>query len=123
MKIQMNGPAPKPRNDQSCPISNDAALSPAVLRLVKSHHETADNYIGVIIHLDEEHRVIICKDALQWIIQVKRGQKRSQPQWVGKSYLTTAKAVIAASDALCGPLGPDTLAKLHALPSKPEVQQ
>ena len=92
-------------------------------RTLKNSHETADDYVGVIVRLDECHRVIICKDAIQWIIQVKRNQKGRQETWRGRSYLTTPEAVMKLSVAFCGPLAPDVLAKLQALPAKPGVAQ
>ena len=123
MKIQTKEPAPQARNKPACANSGGAKPSKTRIPTTKSHYETADNYVGVIAYLDERHRVIICKDALQWIIQGKRGQRRGQRRWTEKSYLTSPEGVIKASHALCGPLAPNVLATLRALPSKPEVEQ
>jgi len=121
MDNQLNEPALGARDQEICPDARSGTVKPIAARVAKSCYETADTYVGVIAQLDDKHRVIICKDAIQWIVQVRRGQRCSQPQWVGKSYLTTPKAVIATSDALCGPLRSDTLRKLRALPPRPEV--
>jgi hypothetical protein len=123
MKTRTNGTAPKARNEPACLNASNAMPLATTLRTSKGHYETADNYVGVIAQLDDRHRVIICKDALQWILQVRRGQRGRQAEWKGKSYLTTPDAVIRVSDALCGPLARDVLIKLQALPSKPGVKQ
>ena len=119
MNMKIEELAPKVRGQKSC------AFGPAITaktRHAKSHHETADTYVGVITYLDARHRLILCKDAMQWIIQVKRGQGRRQANWKGMSYLTCPNAVIKASDKLCGPLSGETIAMLWALPSKPGAQ-
>ena len=84
----------------------------------QNHHETAEGYLGVIARLDDRHRVIVCKDQVQWIIQVRRGERRGQPRWTGVRYAQTREALIAAGHALCSPLPGDCLAKLSALPSR-----
>lgn len=119
MENQVQEPALMARNQEIC--QNACAAKPTARRVAKSSHESADDYVGVVTSLDDKHRVIICKDAIQWIIKVRRGQRGGQARWVGKSYFTTSKAVINASHALCGPLHSKVLHKLQAPPAKPEV--
>ncbi|WP_108815666.1 hypothetical protein [Loktanella sp. Alg231-35] len=92
-------------------------------RVASSTSESADDYIGFVTDLDARHRVILCRDGLQWIIQVRRGQDRRRGAWRGKSYLTTRESLIAACDALCGPLSSGACAALAAVPAKPEVMR
>lgn len=87
------------------------------LRVSASHHETADDYHRVVAHLCAHHRVIICKDTIQWILQVKRGERDGQPRWEGLRYFHTRKALICVSHAICGRIAPCTLAILAALPN------
>jgi hypothetical protein len=116
MNMQNKQRAPAVRGQKSCAVG---PVINAKTRHAKSHHESADTYVGVIALLDARHRLILCKDALQWIIQVKDGQRSGQARWAGKSYITCPEAVINASRSLCGPLSGDTMATLWALPSKP----
>ena len=121
MENQSNDPALMARNQKACQNACAFAAKPAARRVTKSGYETAASYVGIVAQLDDKHRVIICKDAIQWIIQVRCGQRCGQARWTGKSYLTTPEAVMAASHALCGPLRGKVLDLLRALPAKPEV--
>jgi hypothetical protein len=123
MKNQSNNLALMARDQEPCSNVCVGTVEQVALRTSKSSHETANNYVGLITQLGTKHRLIICKDAIQWIIQVKRGQRCGRARWVGKSYLTTPNAVINACHALCGPLRGNLLNKLRALPSNPEVPQ
>lgn len=86
-------------------------------------HESADDYIGFVTDLDARHRIILNRDGIQWIIQVRRGQDRRRGAWRGKSYLTTRESLIATCDTLCGLPTPVAYATLTALPAKPEVMR
>lgn len=78
---------------------------------ITSRHETADNYYGVIVHLTARHRVVICKDAIQWILQRRKNGDAKRP-WRGVGYFRTRDALIRVSATLCGRyhLTPDPLA-------------
>ena len=121
MDNQSNDLALMARDQESCQNACAFAAKPVARRVTKICYETADPYVGVVAQLDDKHRVVICKDAIQWIIQVRCGQRCGQARWTGKSYLTTPEAVVAASHALCGPLRGKVLDLLRALPAKPEV--
>jgi len=105
---------------QNAPIGRGVSCCACVAR---NTHESADDYIGFVSDLDARPRVILCRDGIQWIIQVRRGQNRRRGAWRGKSYLTTRESLIAARDTLCGPLTPAAYAALTALPAKPEVMR
>jgi len=119
MKISNKQLAPSVRDQRSYALTLRPGRNK---RQAKTYHESADNYVGVITQLDATHRVILCKDALQWIIQEKRGAGRRQGNWRGKSYITCPTSLIRLCDALCGPLSCKTvaaLAALAALPARP----
>ena len=80
-----------------------------------THHETADDYHGTIAQLCARHRVVVCKDAIQWILQHRKkgGAERS---WRAVGYYLTRDALIRASASLCGRIDPCALATLAALP-------
>lgn len=56
------------------------------------HREEADNYHTVIVHT-ETHRVILCRDCIQWILQRRSGKRHGLPRWASISYVTTRKAL------------------------------
>ena len=88
-----------------------------IMRLPAPHHETADNYAGVLTPLPPRHRVIECKDHLQWIIQARRGERHGQPRWEALAYCRSRDALIRLSHAICERIDPNALAILLALPS------
>ena len=86
-------------------------------RAPSSHHETADAYTRVIAQLCPRHRVIVCRQMFQWIIQVRRGERHGQPRWEGLHYLRTRSALIRLSHSICGRIDPAAMAILLALPA------
>lgn len=80
------------------------------------HHETSDIYTGVIARLCPRHRVIVCKDAIQWILQRRDAQRSGQSRWTGVGYFRTRDALIRVSRTLCERLDPNAMAILAALP-------
>ncbi len=57
------------------------------------NRESADEYPSVVT-ATSTHRVIVCKDGLQWIIQRKRGKSLVGGAWRSISYCTTRRALI-----------------------------
>ena len=88
-----------------------------IKRTQANHHETADSYSGVVAQLCDRHRVIICRDHLQWILQVRRGERHGQPRWEGLAYCRTREALIRLSHTVCCRIDPSAMAILMALPS------
>ncbi len=65
------------------------------------NHETADGYIGVIAVLSDQWRVIVCKDAIQWILQRRKRGGAERP-WRGSGYCRTRQALIRLCATSCG---------------------
>jgi len=86
------------------------------LRTSASHHETADDYVSLIAQLCPRHRVIVCKDRIQWILQ-RRKKGGAERSWRGAGYFRTRDALIRVSASLCGRIDPAAMAILAALPS------
>lgn len=107
MNMQIEQLAPTVREQESCA----RCIAPA-----QPHCESSDSYVGVILHLNDRTRVVICKDALQWIIQGKRGVGRRRADWRGKGYFITRDALIKACDALNEPLSHEIAQHLGTLP-------
>jgi len=80
------------------------------------HHESADDYAGVVAWLSDRHRVITCKHSIQWILQRRDGERHGRARWAAAGYFLTREALIRASRALCGRIDPAALAALAALP-------
>ena len=86
------------------------------LRTSISHHETADAYRNIVAQLCSRHRVIDCKDSIQWILQSRKKGGAERP-WRGVGYFRTRDALIRASASLCGRVDPAAMAVLADLPS------
>ena len=84
---------------------------------VPSHRERDDNYWGVIVVLSDRFRVIVCKDAIQFILQKRSVAPPNTGTWAGKSFSTTRDGLMAP----CSERGllsePSARQVLEALPS------
>ena len=77
-----------------------------------SNRETADDYRNVITQLDDNHRVIGCKDDIQWVVQ-KAEKSSHERRWRALRYFRSKLALIA----FCGGLqGRYDLSELDNLP-------
>jgi len=84
---------------------------------IPSHRERDDNYWGVIVVLSDRFRVIVCKDAIQFILQKRSVAPPNTGTWAGKTYSTTRDGLMAP----CSERGllsePSARAALEDLPS------
>ena len=80
------------------------------------YHETAEDYCRIIARLNNNWRVIACKDARQWILQRRDAQRSGRARWKASGYFLTKSALIRASRTFCGPVAPKAVATLSALP-------
>lgn len=74
-------------------LSNFADMSgpPTYSENPPDHRETDDNYRGEVFRRGD-HRVVLCRDGIQWIIQRRR--KGAGERWKALGYCTTRKALI-----------------------------
>ncbi len=68
------------------------------------HRETADLYHRQIVR-GENHRVILCKDAIQWILQ--RHTSGAGTRWRAIGYFTTRNALARVWATCCGAVPPE----------------
>ena len=61
-----------------------------------SRRERDDNYWGVIVVLNDRFRIIVCKNAIQFILQKRSVAPPNTGTWAGKTYTTTRDGLIAA---------------------------
>ena len=93
-----------------------AACTPNIARGPAQHHESADEYSGIVARLSASHRVITCKDRTQWVLQRRDGQRHGRARWAGVGYFLTREALLRASRAMCAQIDPAALAAMAALP-------
>lgn len=57
--------------------------------------ESADDYHNVAIRLNDDWRIIVCRDGAQWVLQHRNSAKTiAKPDWRGVSYCRTRDALI-----------------------------
>ena len=93
-----------------------AARAQTITRGPARHHESADEYSGTVACLSASHRVIICKDRTQWILQRRDGERAGGARWAGVGYCRTREALLRLCRASSEPVDPAALSLLAALP-------
>lgn len=64
-------------------------------RAVTSRRESADDYPNIVARLNNDWRVIVCRDGIQWILQRRNSAKTiAKPDWRGVSYCRARDALI-----------------------------
>ena len=66
----------------------------------KSHRERDDNYRNVILHTLPRWRIILCRNASQWIIQKRSAEPLNRGRWHGVSYVVSRDKLIELSTTL-----------------------
>lgn len=61
---------------------------------IKKNREATDDYPWVVSQLSDRHRVIICQDRIQWIVQRSDGERDGRKRWTGIGYFRTRDALI-----------------------------
>jgi hypothetical protein len=81
------------------------------------HREEADSYDRVILRVNEDIRIIECKDGIQWIGQHRAGQRAGEPRWRNVWYHRTRDTLEAACQRSGAFLTDDQRAVIARLPS------
>lgn len=100
----------------SLPISEPQHASIDTLQADKrrSGREQSEDYSRVVCVLNDRWRVIVCKNAIQWILQQRR---RDTPKWDGASYCTTRQGLLRCiREKVKDEIDPSALVELEALP-------
>jgi hypothetical protein len=84
-----------------------------------SRMESADDYSGLVVHLNPNWRIVECRDRIQWILQ-RRGspEKARRDDWRGRSYCRTSEALRRCAREHAGVIDPSAVAVLAALPER-----
>jgi hypothetical protein len=80
--------------------------------------EKADDYPAVVARLGSRWRVIECRDAIQWILQRRKGQWAGRPQWQAQHYCRTRCGLLRCIRKFCGPFDDEALAIVRSLPER-----
>jgi hypothetical protein len=81
--------------------------------------ESDDSYPHLVTVLNNDWRVIECRDGIQWILQYRnRAKTVARHGWRGRSYCRTKEALIRCCDEHAGEIGPDARLTLAALPER-----
>lgn len=81
-----------------------------------SQNESAETYGRVVVRLNPKWRVILCRPAIQWILQRYKAWGRHGADWRSVRYLTNRDHLIATCAALSGRVDPAMLSVLATLP-------
>ena len=92
-------------------VAGETEVVSPVATLSSSERERDDHYSRVIVNLNSNWRVIVCKDGIQWILQSRRGA-----EWRGRSYHTSRDSLSRVVRQVSGHLCEGSLEALDALP-------
>jgi hypothetical protein len=82
-----------------------------------SRMESADDYVGLVVRLNPNWRIIECRDRIQWILQRRGSPKMSRRNdWRGRSYCRTSEALRRCTREYAGAIDSTAAAILAALP-------
>lgn len=86
-----------------------------------STREAADDYTGIVLMLNENWRVIVCRDGIQWILQHRGSPKTSRKDdWRGRSYCRTSEALRRCTREYAGIVSSTALEILAGFPVRIE---
>ena len=83
--------------------------------------ETSDLYMGVVARPLTNLRIAVCSNGIQWLVQVRDGERHGAARWRTCAYVMTRPGLIAALRRY-GPLSErDAEEVVDALPSRQAV--
>lgn len=84
-----------------------------------SNREAADDYDLVVAVLNENWRIIECRDRIQWILQHRGSPEKSRKDdWRGRSYCRTAEVLRQRAHQHAGRIDASALERLLSLPER-----
>lgn len=84
--------------------------------LQTSHRESHVAYDRVVVMLNDNWRLIVCKDGIQWILQRRVGERAGGARFDSRQYLTTKEGVMRACRTFAGAMTPQAAVALNFLP-------
>lgn len=93
------------------------AIAVAAHDVAPSHRESDENYHGIVTHLNDRWRVIVCQAGIQWILQFSK-KNEDGVRWQGRSYRHTRQALIRDASRHSGEISPYAMAVMRQLPER-----
>jgi len=93
-------------------------MAPAAAEQMPTHRESDDTYRWVVAVLAEDLRVILCRNALQYIPQRRYAGGLRGVEWRSICYCASKKSLMRALEGRESRSGPVSTAPLAALPEK-----
>ncbi|MBF9039962.1 hypothetical protein LSUCC0387_03555 [Rhodobacterales bacterium LSUCC0387] len=85
--------------------------------------ETSDLYMNVIARPLSNLRIAVCRNGIQWLVQVRDGASRGVPRWRVCAYVMTRPGLIKALRRFGGLSERDATDVVDALPSRPQAPE
>mgnify|MGYP001384197064 CR=1 FL=1 len=92
-------------------------MSGTVPAMRTSTREEAEDYRGFVAQLNDEWRVVVCRSAVQWILQRNGGYRHGAARWTPVGFYRSRQGLIAAVRVRCGQVDPDAAEIIDALPA------
>ncbi|MBE1288380.1 MAG: hypothetical protein GJ679_00010 [Rhodobacteraceae bacterium] len=83
--------------------------------------ETSDLYMGVVARPLNNLRIAVCRNGIQWLVQVTEGWRSGATRWKTCAYVTTRPGLIKALRRFGGLSELDAADVVDALPSRQAV--
>jgi hypothetical protein len=80
--------------------------------------EESDTYPRLVARLNPKWRVICCRDAIQWILQSRCGQRDGLPRWRSRYFFRTRQGLVSGSREYAGEISGHALVVLLRLPDR-----
>lgn len=88
------------------------------IKAIGTKSEESDDYPHVVAQNGHLWRVIECRNAIQWIIQLNGGKNHGRARWRNRSYCRTKRTLIELLRSYTAEIDPNQLAVLVALPDR-----
>jgi hypothetical protein len=85
--------------------------------------ETSDLYMNVVARPLHNLRIAVCRNGIQWLVQVREGQRRGVTRWRVCAYAMTRPGLIKALRRFGGLSERDATDVVDALPSRPQAPE
>lgn len=83
---------------------------------ITCRRESDDAYSGVVARLNARWRAIVCRDAIQWIVQ--KAKSRARARWASVWYFRIREALVGFLPRSILEIDPVAMATLKALPAR-----
>jgi hypothetical protein len=80
--------------------------------------ETSDLYMNVVARPLSNLRIAVCRNGIQWLVQVREGERGGAARWRVRAYVMTRPGLIAAVRRYARLSARDATEVVDALPSR-----